>query len=122
MNIYLATGAVLLAYLILVWFLGNLLHLHGRDIWVLRIGLGVIGMLGAGVFLWFKHREQKLAAGEGAPDTGGPGHDEIDGLIRDAEARLAAARIEGVAKLGNLPAIFLIGESGTTKTSTMMHS
>ena len=30
--------------------------------------------------------------------------------------------IEGVAKLGNLPAIFLIGEAGTTKTSTMMHS
>jgi type VI secretion system protein ImpL len=122
MNIYLVTGAVLLVYLIFVWFLGNLLHLHGRDIWVLRIGLGVIGISGAGVFLWFKRREQKLAAREGSQDTGGPGHEEIDGLIRDAEARLAAARIEGVAKLGNLPAIFLIGEAGTTKTSTMMNS
>ena len=84
MNIYLATGAVLLVYLIFVWFLGNILHLHGRDIWVLRIGLGVIGIIGAGVFLWFKRREQKLAAGEGSQDTGGPGHEEIDALIRDA--------------------------------------
>ena len=85
MNIYLATGAVLLVYLIFVWFLGNILHLHGRDIWVLRIGLGVIGIIGAGVFLWFKRREQKLAAGEGSQDTGGPGHEEIDALIRDAD-------------------------------------
>lgn len=121
MNIYLATGVALLIYLILVWFLGNLLHLHGRDLWVLRIGLAVIGIIGAGVFLWFKRRE-RLAAGEGATDTGGPAHEEIDGLIRDAEARLAAARIEGGARLGNLPAIFLIGEAGTAKTSTMMHS
>ena len=91
MNIYLATGAALLVYLIFVWFLGNLLHLDGRDLWVLRIGLAVIGIIGAGVFLRFKRREQKLAAGESSPDTGGPGHEEIDGLIRDAEARLAAA-------------------------------
>src|SRR5438876_4904725 len=114
MNIYLATGAALLVYLIFVWFLGNLLRLDGRDLWVLRIGLAVIGIIGAGVYLWFKRREQKLAAGESSPDTGGPGHEEIDGLIRDAEARLAAASIEGVAKVGNLPAIFLIGEAGTT--------
>src|SRR5204862_263787 len=92
MNMYLATVAVLLVYLIFVWFLGNILHLHGRDIWVLRIGLGVIGIIGAGVFLWFKRREQKLAAGEGSQDTGGPGHEEIDALIRDAEARVAGAR------------------------------
>ena len=75
MNIYLATGAALLVYLICVWFLGNLLHLHGRDLWVLRIGLAVIGIIGAGVFLWFKRRERKLAAGEGSQDTGGPAHE-----------------------------------------------
>ena len=58
MNIYLATGAALLVYLVFVWFLGNLLHLHGSDLWILRIGLAVIGIVAAGVFLWFKRKER----------------------------------------------------------------
>ena len=123
MNIYLATGAALLVYLVFVWFLGNLLHLHGSSLWILRIGLSVIGIAAAGVFLWFKRKEERKAAAEaGGAEAAGPAHEEIDTLIRDAEAKLAAARIAGGAKLGNLPAIFLIGEAGSTKTSTMMHS
>src|SRR5258708_31785990 len=81
MNIYLVTGAVLLVYLILVWFLGNILHLHGRDIWVLRIGLGLIGILGPGTFLWFKRRGQKLPAGaQGSTQPAGPAREQIVGL------------------------------------------
>lgn len=122
MNIYLVTGLVLLAYLVLVWFLGSLLHLQGSSLWIWRIGLSVIGMAAAGVFLWLKHKERKRAAAEAGSDAAGQAHEEIDALIRDAEAKLAAARIEGGAKLGNLPVIFLIGEAGSTKTSTMIHS
>ena len=121
MNIYLVTGLVLLVYLVVVWFLGTLLHLQGSNLWILRVGLWVIGIAAAGVFLWFKRKEQRLTAGEPG-DAGGQGHEEIDSLLRDAEAKLAAARIEGGAKLGNLPGIFLIGEAGSTKTSTMIHS
>jgi type VI secretion system protein ImpL len=122
MTLYLATGAALLAYLILAWFLGNLLHLHGRDLWILRIGLAAIGIAGAAVFLIFKRKEQRALGGADSGEAGGPAHEEIDALIRDAEAKLSAARIEGGAKLSNLPAIFLIGDSGSTKTSTMIHS
>lgn len=122
MNIYLVTSAVLLVYLVIAWFLGNLMHLHGRDLWVLRIGLSAIGIAAAGVFLWFKRKERKQATGDFSPQVAGPAHAEVDALIRDAEAKLAAARIDGGAKLGNLPAIFLIGDSGTAKTSTMIQS
>jgi len=122
MSIYLVTGAVLLVYLVLVWFLGNLMHLHGRDLWVLRVGLWVIGVAAAAIFLFFKRRERKQAQGDTSAQAAGPAHAEIDALIRDAEAKLAAARIEGGAKLGNLPAIFLIGDAGATKTSTVIHS
>src|SRR5579872_3321284 len=119
MNLYLATGAALLVYLIIAWFMGTLLHLHGRDLWILRIGLSVLGVAAAGVFLWFKRKEQRNA---GTGELGGPGHEEIDGLLHAAESKLAAARLEGGARLGNLPAIFLIGETGSTKTSIMLHS
>lgn len=122
MNIYLVTGLVLLAYLVVVWFTGSLLHLQGSNLWIWRIGLWVIGIAAAGVFLWFKRKERKRAAGEASGDAAGQAHEEVDALIRAAEAKLAAARIEGGAKLGNLPAIFLIGEAGSAKTSTMIHS
>ncbi len=75
MNIYLVTGAALLVYLVFVWFLGNLLHLHGSSLWILRIGLSVIGIAAAVVFLWFKRKEQKQAAAEaGGAEAAGPAH------------------------------------------------
>src|SRR5437899_189784 len=111
MNIYLVTALGLLIYLVITWSLGSLLHLQGRELWLFRIFLAVLGIIGAAVYLLFKIRERKQAAGETAADTGGPPHEEVDALIRDAEAKLAAARIEGGAKIGNLPAIFLIGDA-----------
>jgi len=121
MNVYLVTSLVLLVYLLLVWFSGSMLHLQGSNLWIWRIGLSVIGAAAAGLFLWFKYKERKRRAAE-TPESAGQAHEEIDALIRAAEAKLAAARIEGGAKLGNLPAIFLIGEMGSTKTSTLIHS
>src|SRR5258707_679754 len=122
MNIYLITLAALLVYLVCAWFLGSLLHLHGRDLWIFRIGLSTLGIMGAAVFLWFKHKQKKESGGEFSSASDGPAHAEVDGLIRDAEAKLAASRVEGGAKLNNLPAIFLIGDAGSAKTSTMIHS
>jgi type VI secretion system protein ImpL len=122
MNIYLVTGLVLLVYLVAVWLLGGGLHLLGSSLWIWRIGLSVIGIAAAGVFLWFKHKERKRALGEASGEATGQAHEEIDALIRAAEAKLAAARIDGGAKLGNLPAILLMGDAGSTKTSIMIHS
>ncbi len=122
MNVYLVTAAVLIAYLVGAWFVPPALHLQGRDVWLLRIGLAVIGVAGAGAYLWFYRKQQGDLPSDASDGAGGPGHEEIDGLIREAEARLAAARVEGGAKLNNLPAIFLIGQPSSTKTSTIIHS
>jgi type VI secretion system protein ImpL len=50
------------------------------------------------------------------------GGDEIDLLIQEAENKLAAAKLEQGARVGNLPVFLLIGDPGTTKTSVMLHS
>ena len=39
MVVYWVTGGVLLVYLVLVWFLGSWLQLHGSDLWICVAGL-----------------------------------------------------------------------------------
>ena len=47
--------------------------------------------------------------------------DELDLIIKDAEAKLAASRVAG-ASIGNLPLVFLVGDQGSTKTSVVLQS
>ena len=64
--------------------------------------------------LWFLQRKKaRAAAGADVADAGGPGTDEIDTLVREAERRMAASK-QG-DRLGNLPVFFLVGDTGSTK-------
>ncbi len=47
---------------------------------------------------------------------------EIDSLVREAQTRLASSKLAQGAKLSTLPLVFVIGETGSTKTSTILHS
>src|SRR5271165_1862060 len=123
MFVYLVTGGVLLVYLILVWFLGTWLHLHGSDVWILRGALALIGLLAAGSFLWFYRknkaagrREQEVDAGEGSTTK------DVDLLVHEAVRRLKNSALGRGATLGNLPLVFLLGEPGSTKTTTIINS
>jgi type VI secretion system protein ImpL len=71
--------------------------------------------------IWFIKRKRAKAA-EAAGDQAGPGGDEISILIREAETRLSAAKLEAGAKVGNLPVFLVLGEPGSTKTSIVLHS
>ena len=122
MGIYWVTGGVLLAYLVLAWFLGLWLHLHGSDLWILRGGLAFLGVVGAGIFLWFHHKgrtAQGSAAGEPADSSGTA---DIDLLVHEALRRLKGSTLGRGATLRNLPLVFLVGDSGSTKTTTVLHS
>jgi type VI secretion system protein ImpL len=119
--VYLATGVVLLAYLVLVWFLGVWLRLHGSDIWILRGGLAFVGIVAAGSFLWFYRKSKEDAA----PETESglvAGTDDINLLVREAGRRLKSSTLGRGATLRNLPLVFVLGESGATKTTTVIHS
>src|ERR1700736_3279051 len=97
---------VLILWLTLAWFLGTWLHLHGSNLWILRGGLAVLGLAGFAGYLW-------LGSGARSRTIGGTHGDEVDLLLREADTRLQASSLGRAAKVGALPAIFLLGDSGT---------
>ncbi|HEV2445812.1 MAG TPA: ImcF-related family protein [Candidatus Sulfopaludibacter sp.] len=116
--VYAIAGVGFLAYLILVWILGGALHLKSPDIWVFRGGLALIGAGAAAAWIWWR-RSRAQAGGPAEPIDSS---NEIDILARDAEARLAAARVPIGSRMANFPLFFLLGESGAAKTSILVNS
>jgi type VI secretion system protein ImpL len=96
---------------------------HFGNPMVFQVGLVLVGLAGAAVAQWFSTQKNKAEgggdAGGGAPVASG---DDLDQLIQGAEGRLTSAQLEKNAKLSTLPAIFLTGEGGTAKTTTMVNS
>jgi len=120
--VYWATGGVLLVYLVLVWFIGTWANPPGSGIWFLRIGLWLIGLFGAGFAAWWFHRQAKAADGADTEFTPTAAMGEVDLLARDAVRRLKRSAMGRGASLGNLPLIFLVGDPGSAKTTTIIHS
>ena len=120
MLVYLITAIILLLYLVLIWFLGTWMHPPGASIWILRGGLWLIGLIAAGSFLWF-YRKSK-AEQPGSETAPAKGSDDLDVLVHEAIRRLKSSTLGRGAKLGNLPLVFLLGDSGSTKTTTIINS
>ncbi len=123
MTIYWGAGAALLGYLVIAWVVGSLLHLDTARFYTLFAILAVLGIGATGAVLWFWKKAPGSAAGDGSQGAGPlEKDDEIDALVREAENRLAASNLAKGAKLSNLPLVFVIGDAGSTKTSTILHS
>jgi type VI secretion system protein ImpL len=69
--------------------------------------------------LYFLQRKKARAA---APSGAAPGGDEISILAREAESKLSGAKLEQGARLAGLPVYILLGDTGSAKTSVMVHS
>ncbi|MGP8246367.1 MAG: ImcF-related family protein [Bryobacteraceae bacterium] len=72
--------------------------------------------------LWLRQRKKQKQAQAGGTADQAPGGDEISLLIREAEAKLSAAKLAEGARVGQLPVYIVMGEAGSTKTSVMLHS
>jgi type VI secretion system protein ImpL len=118
---YWLAASALIIWLVLSWFVASWLHLQGNSAWILRIVLALIGIAAFITIVWWFSVQEKERAAEMAQGAGG-GAAEIDILIREAESRLQASRLGRNARIGNLPALFVVGESGSAKTSVVMHS
>lgn len=115
------TAAVMAVYLAVAWFTGTLLALQGVKLWTLRGVLALLGLLAAAAVLWFLWKQKKDEMAGETQEEAISGQDEIGLLIREAEKRLAASKMEKTGGLGTMPVFLLTGESGSAKTSTMVN-
>ena len=118
MNLYLIVVIVLAIYCVLAWLSGTLLELQGSSLWALRGGLILIGMIAAGVFLWFHRKLKREQTGE--PSSGESGLGEIAVLLQRANEKLRASR--NSARFESFPIFFVLGESNSAKTSSIVYS
>jgi len=120
--LYLATILVLIVYLVLVWLLGGWLHLHGSDIWILRGVLAFLGLVAGGVAFWYAYKVKKAKEASGEGDSPAGATDDLDALVREAVRRLKHSTLGRGTNLGRLPLVFVLGDSGSTKTTVVIHS
>src|SRR5207302_913606 len=100
-----------------VWLLGGWLALGGASLWLLRFGLWALGLIAAGLVLWFF--AGWAAEGEPGAALGG---DDVDTTLAAAAARLASARAAGARELRSLPMFLVLGPEASTKTTVVVHS
>jgi type VI secretion system protein ImpL len=109
------TAIVLMLYLALAWLAGSYIGESGSRVWVLRVGLSLIGFVAAAIFLWFDRRLKidRLMQGPNAPFFS-----ELDALLNHAANRL---RQRTGRSLASFPIVYVTGESNTAKTSILEH-
>ena len=94
---------------------------------VSTIVMGAVALVVAAIMMFVQKKTQAgidrvgQPAQGGAPAAGPPaGGGDADPLIREASARLAQSKAG--AGVANLPMIFVVGDRGTAKTSTILNS
>jgi type VI secretion system protein ImpL len=121
MTLYWGAAAFFVFFMIIAMVIKPLFHLEGPA-WYLVLGImSALGVGSAAIFMYFQAKwEARKAGGAGAGGAGAaPGGTEADLWIREANARLAQSKGAGIA---NLPLIFVAGDRGTAKTSTILNS
>ncbi len=107
---------LLVIWLVLGWFIGSWLGIKSPAIWYLRIGFWVLGIAGfVGYLLLRPHAESAPLEGEAANTAS-----EIDYNFLEASKRIKQAT--GNKHLNSLPAIFLLGDPGSAKTTVIAQS
>ncbi len=123
---YWAIGAALVVWLMAAWFIGTLAGLHNLNLWILRGGLALLGIIAALAFVfWSKAQKSGKAAGAAVKTGAAPAKgelDEIDLFVRQAEQKLKSSALVRGATIANLPAIILLGEAGAGKSTAVVRS
>ena len=107
---------LLIVWLVLSWFLGQWIGLKPPALYYLRAGLAFIGIIG---FIGYLVLRPKEPAGPSQGESASLDA-EIDHNFAEAARRMRTAT--GKERLGSLPAVFVVGDSGAAKTSIIAKS
>ncbi|MDQ6698900.1 MAG: hypothetical protein M3Z36_01790 [Acidobacteriota bacterium] len=118
MKISWGAGAAFAVALVVGVLGASLLHLQGAEF---AMFIGLLAALGLGVAAALIYFQTKADKGNQLPPAE-DGNGEIEVLIREANTRLAKSNVSGGAGIASLPLIFVIGDRGTAKTSTVVNS
>ena len=118
-----AIAAGLAAVLALAWFIPAWFGLKGADVWMVRAGIAILGVAAAAIIWMVRSKKAAEAVAGGGAATAAAGQvPQVDLLFREAERKLAASALGKKARIANLPAVLMIGEAGSAKTTTIMQS
>lgn len=117
-GVYIALAASTIFYIAITWVVVDLLGLEGNKATIAQVVLIALGLTAAGLFVWWRHKRAKAKgeAGELPSED-----DDLGPLFRDAEQRLASSRLGREGRIGTLPAVLVLGESGSAKTSVVIN-
>jgi type VI secretion system protein ImpL len=107
--------AVWMLWVLLAWMLAGLLKLDPADRKVFTAAFSIIGAIAAVLVVWWleKKRSQKALP---------TGDDRMSLLVREAANRLATSPGTPAKRLSDLPAVLLVGEAGSAKTSAVVRA
>jgi type VI secretion system protein ImpL len=114
--VWLAPAGVLLAFLAGALAAGAWLQLEGRDLWILRGGLIVLGLFAAALLFLYLRGRRPAQPARSLPDS------EMEDVLAAAQKRLASSRLGRATRLGKLPVVLLLGPSGSSKTTILVRS
>lgn len=117
---FVLASLVLLIGIFLAWFVGAMLELNGVGLLLSRVIFVLIGIGGAALLLWmhFRNRHNSAASAPSGPANTG----DLDTLLRDASAKLAAAQRTGPRAFDALPLLYVLGDDNSGKTTTILKS
>ncbi len=120
MLVYLILVVLILVSAALAFGLASLLHLQGTTYLVFVSLVILVGIAAAIVILVLHNRAKKQRKLE-AEQSGGEANTDLDLLLNDARRKLRTSQ-RGAKNFESLPLLYVLGESGSAKTTTVIKS
>ncbi len=117
---YLLAAVVVLIAALLAFGLAALLHLQGMAYVIFVVLILVLGIAAAVTIIVLHLRAKKQREQDGLVD-GTESTGDLDLLLNEANRKLRGSQ-QGPKSLEGLPLIYILGESGSAKTTTIMRS